>query len=176
MTQTNSPFPPAAAGVPANQGQSFQDCEGRIWQLRFTIGRVREIRDATNVDFANLEDGRVFLQLRNDPERFAQVLWLLIDKQAAARQPTVSPTEFIEALDGDALDAAGRAIIEAIISFTPAPKRGALQTAIRDQLEAHAKAMETIREWCEESGRQLVDDAVAATRQALETSGRESPS
>src|SRR4051794_668325 len=111
---------------------SFNDAMGRTWNLNLTIGRCREIRDTSGIDFGDTKNGGGFLELAVNTEKFVQVLWILIEKQADALK--VTPDDFAESLDGDALDRAGEALNEAIVRFSPAVMRPAMEKAINKTL------------------------------------------
>lgn len=153
---------------------SFRDAAGRTWHLLLTIGRARAIREATGVDVGRVEDGAFFLQIRRDPEKFASVLWLLCEKQAELLNPPLTPAAFVEALDGNALDAAREAISQAVISFTPAAVRGALEIVLRKTNEAEAAGMQEVASWAEEKGSELAAGVVAVAREAIATHGKRS--
>jgi len=177
MTMSNRPSgPSAAAKPPVEKIPQFTDAAGRVWNLQLTIGRAREIHSVTGIDFTNVHDGQVFIELGGNPETFAQVLWLLCEKQAAIHRPPVTPDDFADGLNGAALDAAREAILEATISFIQAPLRGAAETVIRKTLEAQSRAMEEIKGWAETAGDRMVAAAGVAAREAAEAHGQESPS
>lgn len=155
---------------------SFRDAQGRTWHLLLTIGRARAIREATGVDVGRVEDGTFFVQLRRDPETFAAVLWLLCEKQAELLNPPLTPAMFVEALDGNSLDAAREAIAQAVISFTPAAVRGPLEIVLRKTNEAEAAGMAEVTSWAEENGEAMIAEVVGVAREALATHGKPSPS
>lgn len=161
---------------PLSDSPTFEDAAGRRWRLAVTIGRAREIKQITGVDFANLADGQFFLRLRESAETFAQVLWLLCESQAQAANPPVTPAQFGEALDGDALDAAREAIQQAAINFTPASRRGAVAAALRTLDTAEAEAMAAIEEWTTNQRPELIANVRSAAHELLAKHGSESPS
>lgn len=173
----NAQSPAAASGtkVTTEKVPQFKDAAGRTWNLQLSIGRAREIREVTGVDFTNVHDGQLFLELGSNPETFAQVLWLLCEKQAALARPPVNPEDFADGLNGAALDAAREAIVEATISFIQAPLRGAAAVVIRKTLAAQTLAMEEVKQWAETQGDRMVAAAGVAAREAAEAHGQESP-
>src|SRR5262245_843277 len=94
----------------------FDDAEGRHWNLRITAGRSIEILETCGIDLSLKKIRKVYEALE-DPKVFVQFLWILIEKQAKALELT--PDDFAESLDGDAVEAASEAINEAIVNFIP---------------------------------------------------------
>lgn len=99
--------------------QTFTDYSGREWSIRFTAPRLAAIRKAHDVDLASW-DAPPFERLAANPELLVDVLWASVDRTA---HPTVDAATFAEALDGDTLDAACVALMEAVTDFFPASKR-----------------------------------------------------
>jgi tRNA A-37 threonylcarbamoyl transferase component Bud32 len=145
---------------------TFNDAEGRTWRLRLTTGRSREILETTGIDFGKIHDGQVFCDLTTSDEKLAQVLWILCEKQAGS----VTPEEFAESLDGNALDSAMEALVEATILFTRAPIRGAVEKVIRKTMEAQSQAMKTVENWVETNSATMIAQVTQAAETAL-TSG-----
>ena len=152
----------------------FNDRNGRTWRLALSIGKLRAIKAVAGVDLGALEDGKVLLQLGADYEALAQTLWILCEGQAASRR--VEPEEFAELLDGDTIDAAIAALIEAIVLFTRAAQRGPLRTVIATTLAAHAKTMSAVESWASSQSEKIGQQAVTKTNQLLATLGESSPS
>ena len=153
---------------------TFSDVDGRTWQLRLTIGNVRRIRDAAGVDFANITDGKVFLELGADVEKFARVLWVLCEQQAEFHQ--LDPEKFVEAFDGATIDAAAEALIAAILNFTRASMRAPLQTVIQAALSSRQKSLTEVASLASYRVAQLADQATEKARLELAAIGEPSPS
>jgi hypothetical protein len=147
----------------------FKDAENREWTLRLTTGRNRVILDTCGIDFGQIHDGKVFFDLQTSDDKLAQVLWILCEKQAESRR--VTPEDFADSLDGDALDSAMEALIEATILFTRRPIRAAVEKVIRQTMEAQIAGMQTIENWVDANGEQVIAQAKAAAEKALSTSG-----
>jgi hypothetical protein len=147
----------------------FKDAENREWTLRITKGRSRAILETCGIDFGQIHDGQVFVELTTSDENLAQVLWILCEKQAEAKG--ITPEDFAEALDGDALDTAMEAMVDATILFTRRPIRGAVERVIRKTMEAQAAGMKTVESWVEANGDEVIAKAKAAAEKALSTSG-----
>lgn len=106
----------------------FTDTEGRSWHLAFNFGNARSIKDEVGFDVSDLQDGRAFSLLAFDHRRFAQLLWMLCEKQAD--RAAVDEQSFAEGFGGDVIDAAMQALEEAVVNFTPARMRSAVQKMI----------------------------------------------
>lgn len=154
---------------------SFVDALGRPWQLLLTMKLAREIRDAAAVDFVQLGDGRVVVELASDNEKLADVLWLFCKKQADTKG--IDREAFEDGLTGDAGDAALEAIQRVIVGFTRAPLRGAVERNLKMMLAAYESALESVEEWAKEGGTALaIEAARSAAKSALLTFGESSPS
>jgi hypothetical protein len=166
----------AAAAGDATGSTTFHDCAGRCWDLPLTLGRASKVRKVTGVDLANVQNGRLFLDLRCTPEKLANVLWLLCEDAAQAMDPPVTRSQFDDALDGDALDAARRAIANAAVALSPADKRPAFAAALRKMEQAETEAMKAIERWTEEKGDELLAGVDAAINKHLSTPDAEAAS
>lgn len=150
----------------------FSDSEGREWNLRFNVGNVDAIRKKTGINFSKLKDGSVFLELLNDYEKLAEVLWHLIEKQAAGQD--VSPESFADALDGEALDAGLTAITEAVINFQGSAQRQAISDMIAKTLEGHEKSMQAVCDWIERESPSILEGVARDTTARLDKLSQES--
>ncbi len=154
---------------------SFTDALGRQWQLLLTMKLAREIREAAAVDFIQLGDGRVVVELVSDNEKLSDVLWLFCQKQAALK--SIDRESFEDGLTGAAGDDALEAIKRVIVGFTRAPLRGAVERSMTMMLAAYESAMESVEEWAKEGGTALaMEAAAAAAKNALLTFGEQLPS
>lgn len=162
------PTSPPATSTPAPP-PTFKDAAGRTWTLALSIGKARRIKDATAVDFGAVADGRVFLELGADPFKLCAVLFLLCEAQADLQN--VTPEAFAEALDGEAIDAAMEALIAAIVLFTRAPMRGAMERVIATTLAAQAKSMEAVERWTEANAERIAETVTNKATEALEKLG-----
>jgi hypothetical protein len=143
----------------------FVDAAGRTWWVKLNIGLAQQIRDQLDVDFGDLQDGRLFLTLGNDPYKLGAVLWMLCEAQAV--KIPLTPEEFIASIDGDVIDAALEAIIDATVGFTRAPLRGPLKTVLGKTLEAHAQSLAMVESWTNENAQLLFDQTATKTKGAL---------
>jgi hypothetical protein len=102
---------------------SFKDTNGREWIIKLDAPKIRDVRQECHVDLIAV-DGVAFQQLADDPVLLVDALWVLCRAQAGG----ITPTQFGEALVGDAITAATDALLAAILDFTPTRQRTILQT------------------------------------------------
>ena len=101
---------------------SFQDNEGRNWEISITvhdIKRTRQIFSTPDEPFELVSED-IFLKLAEDPVLLADLLWELVNH---SKQEGVTAEDFGRALGGDAIEAAGDAISLEIINFFPKGRR-----------------------------------------------------
>lgn len=166
-------FPPNPTPTSSAPSPAFKDRDGREWIVAVTIGSAARVKEATGVNFGDIRDGQVFLELGVDPFRFAGVLWTLCEAQAQLRN--VTPESFAEALDGDVIDAAMDALVEALILFTRAPMRGAIRKVIAAAMRTQAKTMEAVETWATTNQSRIDEIVKTKTTEALATLGAPSP-
>lgn len=100
---------------------------GREWLVSIDAPKIRRVREACKVDLGSRK-AEQFEQLTGDAVLAGEVLWQLCRSQAES----VGMTEeaFQSMLSGDDGEAAGTALIEAIIDFFPSRQR----TLLREML------------------------------------------
>jgi hypothetical protein len=104
---------------------TFTDAAGREWRLVLNLGMARRIRDELGVDFGQWSAGTPWLKMATDPFLFGAVLYSMCESQA--QRMDVTPEEFGEAITGEVAEAARQALDEAVVLFSPAPMRPAMQ-------------------------------------------------
>ena len=97
---------------------AFKDTNGHEWLVKLDGPKIREVRQACNVDLGAL-DGSVFDRLDRDPVLLVDVLWVLCRGQANG----ITDVQFGEALVGDPIEAATKALVDAVTDFFPSRKR-----------------------------------------------------
>lgn len=122
----------------------FEDREGRTWSLRITVKDARRVQDETGINVLTM-DG--LQRVVDNPLELYEVLWVLCEDQAD--RAGVSPEEFGEAIDGEALSGATDALVEALENFIPPQKRrmmralrGRAQEIDAEQTEEMVEAIE----------------------------------
>lgn len=85
--------------------RTFKDKTGRPWQVDLTIGAVTRVKQASNGRFDLFDAGKNNLaeSLWTGLEQFWELLWLLVEPQAAAHSPPVTAAEFGEAMAASCL-------------------------------------------------------------------------
>lgn len=149
----------------ADKTPTFRDAKDREWSLRLTVGNCREIRDTCHIDFGEITDGKCFVELGTSIEKLYQVLWVLCEKQAESR--SVTPEDFAESFDGDVLDDAQDALMEAVTLFTRRSMRTAMEKMIRATTKAVPEGMKTLEAWIEANDETLMANVRKETEATL---------
>ena len=105
---------------------------GREWLVSIDAPKIRRVREACKVDLAD-RTAKQFEQLTSDPLLAGEVLWELCRSQADAI--SMGPDAFQSLLMGDDGEAAGHALIEAIIDFFPNRQRQVLREMLASETE-----------------------------------------
>lgn len=146
--------------------QTFRDALAREWTVRVTVGQVDRVRERTQVDLGTLIDGDMSAleALLRDPVKFARVLYALLERDATAKG--VSAEDLLDALDGDAAEAAAEAFWGALVSFCPSRRREVLVALAAKGREARATAAAQV----------LAEVARLTPEQVIGAAGRDSSS
>ena len=127
---------------------SFKDINDKTWELRLVIAHLAKLRAVGfDLDQYTADGAGLFMLLALPPETLGSVLWVLCEKQADAAGVTAD--DFAERFDGNVIDAAGLALVDAVIDFFPfpgsAPGKVKLKDAARKSwAEAGSRAVEEI--------------------------------
>jgi hypothetical protein len=103
---------------------SFKDRHGGEWALVVTVDAIRKVRADTGYDLAAIFTAEGMSRLA-DPCLLVDVLCALAGGQVAAKQLTAA--KFGELFDGEALEAASNALLEASIDFLPSGRRDVIR-------------------------------------------------
>lgn len=110
--------------------RTFKDNAGRTWTISLTVAAVKRVRDLAKIDLLDLANGRVFERLVADPVTLCDALYAACKPQADAEG--VSDEQFGEAMAGDAIEHASKALVEELIQFFPnARERAALSRVVQ---------------------------------------------
>lgn len=110
--------------------RTFKDNAGRTWTISLTVAAVKRVRDLAKIDLLDLANGRVFERLVADPVTLCDALYAACKPQADAEG--ITDEEFGEAMAGDAIEHASKALVEELIQFFPnARERAALSRVVR---------------------------------------------
>lgn len=130
----------------------FRDSKDREWKLELTIGSVKRVNGALNVNLLDMDtvadtDGGgapVLQRLGLDVIFLCDVIYALVSPQAD--EQSVSDVEFGESLGGDVIMRAQKALYEELVLFFQGLGRSDLATAIAKQLEIIRLAVRKVDE------------------------------
>ena len=105
--------------------RAFKDAEGREWLLELNVDNLREIHARTEVDLTQLFADETVASSLERTFVMADILWVLCEPQR-----TIDKAEFDRGLKGDAVEAAEKTLMEALIDFFPSKQREILRAAM----------------------------------------------
>ena len=117
----------------------FTDAQGSEWVLRVNVNTVRKVRNATDEDLTKVVESDTLSRLAGDSVLLGDVLWCIVAEQATERK--ITNEQFLERLEGDALEAATTAFVEALVDFFPKPRRDLLKRLVDAGKEVQKQAM-----------------------------------
>lgn len=120
----------------------FADAAGREWPLNITFGMAGELKSDANFDLGapnNETFGRV---LYSDPFGLVKVLWVIIRRDA--EKLGVTNDQFLEAMDGETLDLACDALMEALSDFIHRRRSATVKARLPELMAAVDKAHEKV--------------------------------
>jgi hypothetical protein len=120
--------------------QTFNDTQGRAWQVDVTVETIKRVKGLLGLDLLEIVGGDLAERLSTDPILLCDVLYAVCKPEAEQRN--VSDEEFGRGLAGDAIDAATGALLEALVDFFPKLRRGLLKTALGRLTELQTRAVE----------------------------------
>ena len=114
---------------------TFTDSSGKPWELRITIGLLDRLKAVgLDLDAMTNDKSSPLGILMMERKVLGSVLWILVEKQATAAG-VATPEEFFAEFDGPTLEAAGEALLDAVLDFFPrrvtAPIRASLPRPAR---------------------------------------------
>lgn len=107
---------------------TFKTGDNRDWVVRLDAMKIRDVREAYDIDLGSLDFSKVAERLGADPVLLAEVIWGLCREQA--EKSDITQRQFFEGLVGDAIDDAARALLQARADFSPARTRSLIQRQI----------------------------------------------
>lgn len=123
--------------------RTFKDNAGRTWTISLTVAAVKRVRDLAKIDLLDLANGRVLERLVADPVTLCDALYAACKPQADAEG--ITDEAFGEAMAGDAIEHASKALVEELIQFFPnARERAALSRVVRTMDAAMDRARDTV--------------------------------
>ena len=117
--------------------RTFKDNAGRTWQIAMNVTAAKRVRSMLGVDLlalggdAEKPEDHLFTRLYSDPCFLVDVLYVVCKTEADANG--VTDEQFGEAMAGDAIDQATRALLEEIVDFSPSPRDRARARRVLDK-------------------------------------------
>lgn len=113
---------------------SFNDKTGKAWKLDLNFNLWGKIKDSTGINLLEITSPESeSLEKLSSFENLGNVLWLFVEDQAAA--DGVDRETFWKGLNGPAMEAGTRAILENLEEFTGSPQVAALRVGLDDAME-----------------------------------------
>jgi len=129
---------------------NFRDRQGREWTPRLTYLIVRNIKQRTGVSILEIADKTEGLVAAFDRiENFSKVLFASVEREAA--KASVTEDDLMDALDGELVEKASEALLDAIVEYFPERKKKLLRKTWEKASEAVEKAEIKILEEAEKA-------------------------
>lgn len=117
---------------------AFKDAKGREWEITANFATYSRVKSKCDVNLTDIvEEDRKCLRQLADPFVLGDVVWCMVERQAEARG--VTRDDFGAGLDGDAWEAASRALMDEMVFFCRPSVRPMLEMTIRKTDEAIAR-------------------------------------
>ena len=99
--------------------KKFADRNDVKWDIDITVGTLKRVRAALDVDLFKITDDKFALmqEILNDPVLLVDILFIVCEQQVEERGMT--DVQFGESLDGDTLFSAMNSFIEGMTDFFP---------------------------------------------------------
>src|SRR5579885_3157412 len=121
--------------------QEFQDVKGRTFRAAVSLTTAARLREI-GFDVNKMGEPDFWVRLAEDPELLGKVLWLMVEPSATVQG--VTPEDFGNSLEGDAIYAASQAMREALLSFCQPGVRPALRNLLEKGKAAQQIAIEQL--------------------------------
>ncbi len=108
--------------------RKFNDNKNRGWILEINVGAIKRVRDLAKIDLLDMENGRIFERLIDDPVALCDVIYVLVKIQADEKG--ITDEDFGQSMAGDAIEDATTAMLEELVDFFPGPRRAILKKAL----------------------------------------------
>jgi len=130
---------------------SFKDTTGAEWKLELTVGSIKRIRDAVNVNLADDVFTGLLDKLAGDMLLLCDVVWHLVKPQADKAVVTqaekdngatsVTAEVWANRMGGDCLDNASKALLDELVDFSPPPRRALLKQIMVKAMQLQEKSI-----------------------------------
>jgi hypothetical protein len=108
--------------------KTFTDTEGRLWNVKGTLGAFERVKTSTGVDMLDLPSTQKCLGQISDVFTLGKVLYAMCEQQCDAR--SISPEDFADGFNADVLVEASNALLEEVVFFCRKDLRPAMQMAL----------------------------------------------
>ena len=142
---------------------TFTDAKQRTWELSGNFASYSRVKAKCSVDLTDIVDEkRQCLSQLADPFTLGDVIWCMIEPQAEKRG--VTRDDFGEGLDGDAWEAAARALMDEMVFFCRPSARPMLQMTMRKVDQARKTLDERMPAMLTEAERRIDEMFAELTR------------
>jgi len=118
----------------------WTDSEGREWSTAINVHAIQRARNLVGVNLVDAFDGKLFVQLADDPVLLVNTIYAVCKPQADDRN--ISDEEFGALLVGDAIDEAAEALAQGVFDFFPRNRREVLRRLWTKTAKARSAATE----------------------------------
>lgn len=152
---------------------TFSDAKNRQWEIAGNFATYSRVKSRCAVDLTDIvtEERKSLTQLA-DPFTLGDVIWCLVEVQAERRG--ISRDDFGEGLDGDAWEAAARALMDEMVFFCRPSARPMLTMTMKKIDEARASLDKRMPEMLVEAERKIDEMFAGLIHGSSETSSPES--
>ena len=127
----------------AEHKATFTDTRGREWPLFINVLKARKIKNELKIDLLNFfTDEKSQETVNEDPFQLLGVFYILSN----AADKNVTEEDFLEAFNGDTVEAAQAALMEALVNFSPTRQATVLRALIDKAAEHRDKGLELVAE------------------------------
>lgn len=122
---------------------SFTDTAGRTWTITINVDAIKRVRALLDVDLLTIVDGQLIERLLRDPVLLCDVVYAVCKPEADAKN--ITDEQFGQAMAGDAIEHATKALLEELVGFSPSPRdRATLQRVLTTTYQVLDRARDAI--------------------------------
>jgi hypothetical protein len=123
--------------------KTFTDNAGRVWTVTINVNAIKRVRGLIDVNLLEVIEGTLLEKLIRDPILLCDVVYAVCKPEADALN--VTDEQFGQAMAGDAIDQATKALLEELVGFSPSPQgRANLQRILETTWRMIEKAQDVI--------------------------------
>jgi hypothetical protein len=97
--------------------KTFVDNAGRTWTIAINVGAIKRVRGLLNINLLEILEGELIDRLIRDPVLLCDVVYAVCKPEADALN--VTDEEFGQAMAGDAIEQATKALLDELVLFSP---------------------------------------------------------